>query len=538
MIELRPYQAAAVEALRSHVRAGRRRVLLQLPTGGGKTVLASSIIHSARVNYDARVLFFAHRLELVNQTVRQLAKWGVTEVGVMRGKDARTDATQPVQVGTVQTLSRRTAPAADIVFVDEAHRAAGDTYRRVLEAYPEATIIGLSATPCRLDGKPLGDVFEALEKAGTYAQLMADGFVEEPVVYSTPVRPDLSAVHTRMGDYVEGELEEAMMQPSIIGSIVGEWQKHAGGRRTVVYAVTVAHSQEIVRRFCDAGIAAEHLDGTTPEDERAAILDRVERGDTLVVSNCAVLTEGWDCPPVKCVVMARPTKSLALYMQCVGRALRPWGGVRPVVLDHGDNVGAHGLPTEDRAWTLDGGAQRREGAKNEFHMCKGCYGFVKLNPCELCGYEAPREVRKIEEAAHVELAPVTGRPKVEDRRGYYDEQLARARREGFKVGFAAAKYKEKYNEWPPWSWSQEAKALFAKDEGWQARQADREREREFWQARAEPPPEAPVVAEPYYTEPPAEVPAEWPSFWTSEGDANEVGVEEPADDFLTWLENA
>ena len=478
MVPLRPYQAAGIEALRSHVRAGRSRVLLQLPTGGGKTVVAAAIIASARQNFGARVLFFAHRLELVNQTVRQLARWGVNDVGVMRGDDERTNPEAPVQVATVQTLARRKLPEADIVFIDEAHRAAGATYKRVIEAYPDATIVGLSATPCRLDGKPLGDIFQAIELGGTYRDLIGDGFIVEPIVYSTRTQPDLANVRTRMGDYAEEDIEAAMMTPHVIGNIVGEWQVHAEGRRTVAYAVTVAHSQAIVERFVEAGITAEHLDGTTPEAERAAILARVESGETLVVSNCAVLTEGWDCPPVKAVIMARPTKSLSLYMQCVGRALRPWNDVTPIVLDHGGNVERHGLPTIDRTWSLLDTPQADKG-KSEYHVCKGCYAHVRKNPCELCGYLAPvvpREIR--EEPGKLEVVNTSA----DEKRLFFVNQLERARSRGFKPGFASAQWKEKYGAWPPWSWSKEAKSAFADDDDWQRRHTERENEKAHWAA--------------------------------------------------------
>lgn len=475
-LDLRPYQAAGIEALRSHVRAGRRRILLQLPTGGGKTVVAAAIIASARANFGARVLFFAHRLELVDQTVRQLARLGVSDIGVMRGDDGRTNPSAPVQVATVQTLARRKLPVADIVFVDEAHRAAGLTYQRIIEAYPDATIIGLTATPCRLDGKPLGDVFDALELGGTYAELIADKFIVEPIVYSASVAPDLSDARTRMGDYAEEDIEEAMMTPHVIGNIVGEWQAHAEGRRTVAYAVTVAHSQAIVERFTTAGIPAEHLDGETPLRERAAILARIESGETLVVSNCGVLTEGWDCPPVKAVIMARPTKSLSLYMQCVGRTLRPWGNVTPIVLDHGGNVERHGLPTTDRIWSLSGIPQT-DKAKSEHHVCKGCFAYVRKNPCELCGYLAPVVPREIREEAGV-LKIVNAES--DDRRAFFLMHLERARVRGFKPGFASAQWKEKYLAWPPWSWSQEAKLAFADDDDWQRRNTDRELEKAHW----------------------------------------------------------
>jgi DNA repair protein RadD len=401
----------------------------------------------------------------------------------------------PTQCATVQSLSRRDLPAADIVIVDEAHRAPGETYRKILAAYPDATIIGLTATPCRLDGKPLGDVFDALECVSSYSELIKLGFVAEPTVYSSKITPDLSKVHTRRGDYVEGELEVAMIQPQIVGSVVDEYLAHAEKRRTVVYACTIAHSKAMVARFVEAGVRAEHLDGETPEDDRAAILARLKLGKTEVVSNCQVLTEGWDCPEVKCIIMARPTKSLALYMQCVGRALRPWNDVRPMVIDCGQNVDTHGLPHEDREWSLEVAAKRKEQGVR-YRMCPACFAYVQKNPCELCGFAPPVEKREIKEVTTEKLVERKVGD-VDPRRAFYDAQVHKARTLGFKPGFAAAKFKEKYTKecptfdkvsgkcghehWPPWAWSSATKTEYATDEGWQSRQRKREQERNYWQ---------------------------------------------------------
>lgn len=471
---LRPYQAAAIEALRSHVRAGRSRVLLVAATGSGKTVIASSLIHSARANHGARILFLAHRSEIIDQTVRHLAHFGVTDVGVIRADDDRTNPACTIQVASIQTLIRRAKPEADIVICDEAHRSAGESFRRVLSEYPDATIIGLTATPVRLDGRPLGDVFQALEQVATYSELIAGGFVMEPVVYSTAAGVDLSSVRTSRGDYREDDLEAAMSVPHVMGDIVANWKRHAGNKRTVVYACTVAHSMAIVKRFHDAGIVAEHLDGATPEDERAAILARLESGETRVVSNCQILTEGWDMPACKCVVMARPTQSLSLYMQCVGRALRPWGEDAPVVLDHSGNMDRHGHPTIDREWSLLD--KPKTAVKSEFHVCKGCYAYVKKNPCELCGFAHVPTEREIREQA----AELVVREPVDERRATFMQSVYLARSRGFKPGFAGAKFKEKFGAWPPWSWSNEAKAMFANDKDWQERLDYREREKAHW----------------------------------------------------------
>lgn len=473
---LRPYQSESLEHLRSLSKT-KRRLLLTQPTGGGKTVLASAIIHSARKKSDAKILFFAHRLELVDQAVSQLAKWGVTEVGVMRADDARTDSSMPVQVATVQTLARRNLPPSDIVFVDEAHRAASDSYRKILEAYPEAIVIGLTATPCRLDGKPLGDVFEELIVSATYTDLIADGFIREPRVYAAEVMPDLSGVHTRAGDYAEDELEKAVLDPHVVGNIVDGWLKHAEGKKTVLFAVGIEHSKTLVDLFRSRGIDAHHLDGTTPEKERRRTLAALEGGQIRLVSNVGVLTEGWDQPSVKCAILARPTKSLSLFMQMAGRILRPFNDEMPLLLDHGGNVDRHGMPCQDRTWSLTERAATKE--KSTHHICKGCFAYVRKNPCELCGYAAPVQHREIRQEAGVLVERTQG----DDRRSFFDTQLQRAKANGFKPGFAGAKFKEKFGSWPPWTWSQEAKNAFSADSAWKHKQMQRERERNFWQEK-------------------------------------------------------
>jgi DNA repair protein RadD len=480
MKQLRPYQSNVIERLRARVREGFRRILLVAPTGCGKTEISGALVASARANYSARILFFAHRLELVDQPVKRFAEWGVTEVGVIRADDHRTNAMMPVQVATVQSLSRRDLPLADIVIVDEAHRTAGNSYRKILAAYPDATIIGLTATPCRLDGKPLGDVYDCLEIVESYSSLIKLGFIAEPTVYSTRVPVDLSDVHTRRGDFIDEEVEEVMIAPQIVGNVVEEWLAHSERRRTVVYAVTINHSKTMVAKFVEAGVKAEHLDGETPLDERAAILARLASGETELVSNCQVLTEGWDSPSVKCIVMARPTKSLALFMQCVGRGLRPWNDVRPIVIDCGQNVDRHGLPHEDRQWSLTTEAKRDPGKK--YRMCPACFAYVSKNPCELCGHAPPVQHREVREDLSAKLV-TRSQNDLDPRRVFYLAQVSRAQSMGFKPGFAAAKFKEKFEQWPPWAWSQETKKIFADDRDWQDKQVKRERERAYWQEK-------------------------------------------------------
>lgn len=476
-MSLRGYQVRAIEQLRAQRASGSRSILLALPTGSGKSVVMAEIIRSA-VSHGRRVLVVVHLRELIDQMWRHLSNAGVDFVGVIRGDDDRVAPLAPVQLASIQTLARRTAPQADIVLLDEAHRSIAQTYERnVWDTYPEATIIGVTATPCRGDGRGLGKRFNGLVVGAAYSELIAAGHIAEPIVYAPEVAPDLEGVRRVGGDWAEGELEQRMT--ALVGNLHQEWAEKARGRSTIVFATSIAHSKDIVERFCTAGVAAEHLDGTTPASDRAACLERLRSGETTVVSNVGVLTEGFDAPGVRCVVMARPTLSLVLHMQTAGRALRP-GDVQPIILDHAGNCQRHGLPHMDREWTLEEGG--KPVIKNPYKTCTACFVYVpaRATACPYCGFEFPKaEPKPLPQETGGRLAEY--KPTEADlERDFFSRELERARTRGFKPGFAGAKFKEKFGRWPPWSWSQDAKAMFASDDTWQERNANRERERAFW----------------------------------------------------------
>lgn len=476
-VTLRPYQSRTLDLARAVRRTGKRRILIVSPTGSGKSVMACEMIRDA-TSKGARVLVIGHRKELIDQFFVHLGRVGIVP-GIMRGSDERTDTTARVQVGTVQTLVRRDLPEADIVFIDEAHRAPGDSYLRVLESYPGATVFGLTATPCRLDSRPLKEHFDALVESASYSELIDAGAIMAPIVYAPRKVPDVSGVKRTAGDYNEAQLEAVMMQPHVIGDVVQTWLERADGRRTVCFAVGIDHSKELVEEFVSQGVRAAHLDGTTPEDERDRILLDLETGRLQLVSNVGVLCEGWDQPSVKCCIMARPTLSLALWMQCAGRILRPHGSLPPIILDHSGNVDRHGLPHEDRAWSLDGRAERT-GKADRYHVCKACYAYVEGNPCPVCGYETPVTHREVRKAAG-SLERVGGEPPKDPQRAFFDKQVELSKKRGFAPGYASAKFKEKFGNWPSWAWSQSVKADYARDPEWQARVGSRKKEREFWE---------------------------------------------------------
>jgi superfamily II DNA or RNA helicase len=381
------------------------------------TTIAGSVIERA-ARQNRRVLFLAHRRELISQAYRRLLDFGLPErdVGVIMANDPRRRPVAPVQVASVDTLRTRAKPHADVVFIDEAHRALARTYVDLLAAYPEALHIGLTATPYRADGQGLGDAYDELIVIASPRELIAQGHLVEPRVFTVPAsqRPDLSGVNVSRGDYAASELAEAVDRQALVGNIVEHWMTHARGVRTVAFAASVEHSQHIAARFREAGVAAEHLDGGTPTIERDAILARLDRGETLVVSNCGVLCEGWDQPAVKCAILARPTKSTGLYLQQGGRILRPWNDQRAIILDHAGCALEHGLPQDDREFSLEGTKKRTKAtAEAPARECPTCFAVVGIatRVCPECGHEffAEREVPREEDGALEEVTSVPAR---------------------------------------------------------------------------------------------------------------------------------
>lgn len=447
----REYQLDAIAQLRANVRRGIKRQLLCLPTGCGKTLTASVMIKAAVEEKKKRVLFVAHRIELIDQTVRTMHSIGLG-CGVIRGGDRRRSARMPVQVASISTLARREKPPADLVFIDEAHRALANSYvKHVLEAYPNAVHIGLSATPCRGDGRPLGSMYSALVLGISYADAISNGFLTAPRVFAPKIDVDFSKIKTVGGDYDQQDLAKAMSVNALVGDIVEHWKKRAEGRRTVVFAVSVEHSKFIVQRFVDAGIAAEHLDGTTAEEERKAILQRLQDGTTSVVSNVGVLCEGWDMPACKCLILARPTKSLALFMQMGGRIFRPWNGIEPLILDHAGNVNHHGLPHMDRTWSLEEKIRSSKTGEPPSKECGTCFARC-MTGCRVCPYcGVPFEGagddstggRILEEEAGelVEVKPPTG----DELEAWYAKHVTRANRYGNKPGWVWHAYQKQFH---------------------------------------------------------------------------------------------
>ena len=378
---LRPYQVQAIDNTRRRM-SKARSVVINAPTGAGKTLIGCQIIKQA-VEKQRRVLFLAHRRELIDQCAAKLDEAGVLHYGVILAGHAKARAPHaPVQVASIQTLIRRELPLADLIIIDEAHRALAKSYLHILVNYPSAKIIGLTATPERLDGKGLSDLFDDMVVVATIPELIDAGYLVKPECYGAPSGgPDLSRVKKRGGDYREDQLQEAMDTTELTGELLTNWQRLAGDCKTIVFATGIEHSQHIVSRFQQAGINAAHLDGATPLPLRQQILRDWQTGGIQVVSNCAVLAEGFDFPSLECCVLARPTQSVALYLQSVGRVMRPSPGKQgALVLDHAGCFSAHGLPHDHREWTLEGETERRQRKKAPPKMCPVCHLMHEAEP--------------------------------------------------------------------------------------------------------------------------------------------------------------
>ena len=398
MIALRSYQQAMIDEARDQYRRGHNAVLLNLPTGGGKTVTASHIVHSA-ADKGKVCWWLCHRRELLAQASATFHGFDIPHSTVRSGHISNPDAR--VQVGSIQTIVNRLdhLPQPDLIVFDETHHIGAASWDAIFRRFPHAKKLGLTATPWRLDGKGLGAWYSAMVTGPTPGELIAAGSLS-PFRLFAPAQPDLSDVSTVAGDYQRSALAQAMDKPAIVGDAIGHYRRLCAGRRAVAFAVGVEHSRNIAAQFIAAGIPAEHVDGAMSDAERDAAVERFRRGDTLILTNADLFGEGFDVPSIEAAILLRPTKSLSLYLQQVGRSLRPMPGKEAaIILDHAGNSIVHGLPDDERAWSLEDRPKRSKGAasENPVRQCTECFFVYRPAPiCPQCGHRAVAPVREIE----------------------------------------------------------------------------------------------------------------------------------------------
>lgn len=460
---LRPYQDKTEQAARRALARGLRRVCLYLPTGGGKTLTATSIITKA-VAKGRKVVFLANRKQLVQQTSAVLSRYGIAH-GILQAENTRSLEAQVI-VASIDTVHvRGLPPDVGLIIIDEAHGVAGsEKYRALLAKYNAVPVVGLTATPFAVGmakhypdiGGPL---FEELVVGATIRDLIDDDYLVDVDIYA-PSEPDLAKVRSSKGidgllDYNQSDLEEAADKPELIGDILAHWRKLAAGKQTVVFATSIAHSKHIVEQFQAAGIAADHIDYHADDDERAAIIDRFARGETMVLSNVGLLAEGWDCPATEVMILARPTRSLIRFIQMVGRVLRPAPGKKlALLLDHSGSTARLGHPCDDLPLVLDDGKPKSSAGKQQAErresLPKPCPACCFMRPaavhaCPKCGF-APERQSNVEtiagELVKVERKRKQQPVKKEAGQHVYSQLLGYAASRGFKSGWAYHKYSE------------------------------------------------------------------------------------------------
>lgn len=442
-MQLRPYQDRLANDIRSAFASGARRPLAVSPTGSGKTVLFSYIT-SQVLKRGARVVIVAHRREILDQISGTLSKVSVPHGFIQAGKPM---SKQPAMVASIQTLGRRldqvTTP--DLVIIDEAHHSVSKSYVEMFARWPEAKFIGVTATPERLDGKGLGTMFDRMVMGPSVQWLIDNGFLAKPVYYAPKEAVDLSQVAKVAGDFDRGQAEEIIDTPRITGDAVTHYRKFCPNERAVVFCISVAHAQHVADQFCAAGVPAASIDGTLEPEVRAQRVTDLTAGKILVLTSCELISEGFDLPAVNAAILLRPTHSLSMHLQQLGRALRPFPGkTHATILDHVGNCLRHGLAEQERAWDLEGREKRKAKSRPvETKQCSKCFAIFAGTACPQCGQERVVVARDIEEVdgelqrlSIEDIAAKREERREEGKCRTLEDFRALAARRGYKPGWA------------------------------------------------------------------------------------------------------
>ena len=387
-LQLRDYQSYIAQQIFSHWFNGHTSVAVQLPTGAGKTIIFTAVANEF-VALSEPVLVIAHRTELITQAASKLEAVTNLKIGMIKA-GFKPDPDCLIQVASISTLIRRNPPPASLVIFDEAHHCHSKTYATVMKHYRDAGayILGCTATPARTDGRGLRYLysgtpgFDVLIKGSSVRELISKKYLAPFKIYSPSNFIDAAnaSIRTTAGDYNQKQLAELVEKTLIIGDAVDTWRTHAYLKRTVLFAVSVKHSKELAQGFRDAGIPAMHLDGKTPKKERLALLSAFESGQILVLCQHSIVTEGVDIPGIEAIQLVRPTKSLIVWFQAIGRALRPAPNKETaIIIDHTDTHLNLPWPDDEIPWSLD--PISLKGSKWSIG-CPECHHVFRPTPSE------------------------------------------------------------------------------------------------------------------------------------------------------------
>lgn len=455
-MQLRDYQRNLINKTIEAIKNGNRRVLIQLPTGGGKTAISSEIVRRC-FEKGNRSIFCCHRQELLKQTYNTYRKNDLSPSFVKSG--FASDPDNPCQIASINTLAKRLDSYKNfqVIVFDEAHHVSSNTWAKVSKNYPNAVHIGLSATPCRLDGKPLNGFFDVMVEETTTKELINKGFLVPFKYYAPSVLDESGLVLGSNGEYTKESVDATVSSSSVIGNNIETYKSLCYGKRNVVFAVNRKHGQRICDEYNNAGIKAEYLDGTSSSRDRNDILARFGSGETKVLINVDLFGEGFDLPAIEVVSLLRPTHSTALFLQQVGRALRPCpelGKQHAIILDHVNNYMRHGFPDDEREWSLTGKVttKRSSEATVAIKRCPNCFFAHKPSlSCPNCGYVYPRDGKTIEEVNGKLVLIGSSEEKDEKKKeiikaSTLEELVDIEKKRGFKFGWAEVQWELKTGE--------------------------------------------------------------------------------------------
>ncbi len=411
MVELRTYQTELINNIRNELRNKKHSICAVLGCGGGKSVIEGMIARSA-TQKNNNVLFIVHRKELCQQIENTFQMCGV-DFNYCR-------------IGMVQTLCRRVGRIDEprLIIVDECHHILSASYRKIIDSYPQAVVVGFTATPVRMNEGGLGAVFESLIQSVSTKWLIENHFLA-PYRYFGVTLADTKHLHTKRGEFDQAEVEALMSRSVIYGNTVKNWQEYANGKQTIVYCSSINTSKETTQAFLDAGIIAAHLDGTTNKTEREKTVADFRNGKIKVLCNVDLFGEGFDVPDCEAVVLLRPTQSLTLHIQQSMRSMRYKPGKTAIILDHVGNFTRHGLPDEEREWSL---AEKKKKRKNEVHVktCPNCFEVIQntQTECPNCGFVFEKQERQSPQVLEeIMLKEISSRPYNDYRKCHTWEEL-------------------------------------------------------------------------------------------------------------------
>ena len=394
-MQLRDYQNLAISNVRKSFQAKYRSVLLTLPTGAGKTVIFSEITRLAGLK-GLNVLILVHRKELIDQAGDKLTKADV-KYGIIAA--GRKESKSSVQVASVQTLINRlnNPNQFDLIIIDEAHHAVANSWRKIFDFYKSAIKLGVTATPMRMTGAGLGEIFDKLIIGSTIPELVEQKYLAEHEVYAPPNKLNLDKIRTIRGDYSKKEVEDELGKVDIVGDAVENYRRLGQNKPAIAFCISVKHGQYVTNKFKQAGYTAELITGSMKSDDRKTLIDNFKDGKLQILVSIDVVSEGFDVEGCYVAILLRPTQSEALYIQQVGRVLRPEPNKVAIVLDHVGNTKRHGFVDDVREFDLHQKAKtKRKGElAPAVETCEVCFAVYRPQPiCPACGHK--KEIRKRE----------------------------------------------------------------------------------------------------------------------------------------------